>query len=111
MEGTLKPLKDLADVIRSKNAGPFRITFDVLFRDRDRFEEVRATGAISRSSFAAAYGIPQDRISSFFEIEMANAIKITIVRPRSQGSIGDGDVYGCQAHVPLMEMLVPRTRA
>ena len=38
---TSRPLKDLADIVRSKNAGPYRITFDVLFRDKDRYEAVR----------------------------------------------------------------------
>jgi hypothetical protein len=102
-----RPLKDLADIVRSKNAGPYRITFDILFKDKDRYEAVRSTGAISPASVAKAYGIEVSQISSFFEIDMANAIKITITRPRAQGSAGDGDMYGCQHHVPLMLIDVP----
>lgn len=104
---TARPLKDLADIVRSKNAGPYRITFDILFKDRERYEAVRATGAISAESVAKAYGIAVPQVSSFFEIDMANAIKITIRRPRAQGSSGDGDMYGCQHHVPLMLIEVP----
>ena len=104
---TSRPLKDLADIVRSKNAGPYRITFDVLFRDKDRYEAVRATRAISPQTVADAYGIDVSQISSFFEIDMANAIKITIIRPRAQGSTGDGDMYGCQHHVPLLNLQVP----
>jgi hypothetical protein len=104
---TSRPLKDLADIVRSKNAGPYRITFDVLFRDKERYEAVRSTGAISPQSVAAAYGIDVSQISSFFEIDMANAMKITIIRPRAQGSAGDGDMYGCQHHVPLMNLQIP----
>ncbi len=33
-------LSDLATVIRSKNAGPFELTFDVLFANHDDFERV-----------------------------------------------------------------------
>jgi hypothetical protein len=104
---TVRPLKDIADIVRSKNAGPYRITFDILFKDKERYEAVRATGAINPAAVALAYGIEISQISSFFEIDMANAIKITIKRPRAQGSAGDGDMYGCQHHVPLMEMTVP----
>ena len=104
---TTQPLKNLADIVRSKNAGPYRITFDVLFKDKDRYEAVRATKAINPASVAAAYGLAESQISSFFEIDMANAIKITIVRPRAQGVAGDGDMYGCQHHVPLMNMTIP----
>jgi hypothetical protein len=100
-------LKTLADIVRSKNAGPYRITFDILFRDNARYQAVRGTGAISPRTVAAAYGIPLDAITSFYEIDMANAIKITIRRPCAQGAIGDGDMYGCQHHVPLMELPIP----
>ena len=34
------PLRELAQVIRSKNAGPFELTFDILF---DRKSPARAT--------------------------------------------------------------------
>jgi hypothetical protein len=100
-------LRNLADIVRSKNAGPYRITFDILFRDKARYEAVKATGAINADAVAAAYGLRSEDISSFFEIDMANAIKITIRRPRAQGSLGDGDMYGCQHHVPLMQLQVP----
>ena len=38
---------------------------------------------------------------------MANAIKITLRRPRTQGAFGESDVYGCQQHVPLLGLMVP----
>ncbi|PTM39516.1 DUF4387 domain-containing protein [Bosea sp. 124] len=101
---TVHKLKDVADIVRSKNAGPYRITFDILFKDKSRYEAVRATGAINPAAVARAYGIEVSQISSFFEIDMANAIKITIKRPRAQGTAGDGDMYGCQHHVPMMEI-------
>ena len=102
-----RPLREIADIIRSKNAGPYRITFDVLCKEKSNYELIRSSGAITPQSVAKAYGLSVSDISSFFEIDMANAIKITIRRPRAQGSSGEGDMYGCQQHVPLMNMLVP----
>ena len=104
---TTHPLKDIADIVRSKNAGPYRITFDIMFTDRGRYEHVRDCGAISPQSVADAYGIDLSQISSFFAVDMANAIKVTIIRPKAQGSCGDGDMYGCQHHVPLMNIAIP----
>lgn len=104
-----QPLHEIADIVRSKNAGPYRITFDILFTDRGRYEAVRDSGAITPESVAAAYGIDLSQISSFFKIDGAMAIKITIIRPRAQGAAGDGDMYGCQQHVPLMNIVVPAT--
>ena len=33
MPTTLTPLRDIAKVVRSKNAGPFEITLDIVFKD------------------------------------------------------------------------------
>ena len=101
------PLRELADIIRSKNAGPFRITLDVLFSDPGRYRLVRDSGAVTRETVAKAYGIDPQEITSFFQIDMANAIKITLRRPRAQGAFGESDIYGCQQHVPLLGIAVP----
>ena len=102
-----RPLREIADIVRSKNAGPYRITFDILCKEKANYEVIRNSGAITAETVAKAYGLQVSDVSSFFQIEMANAIKITIRRPRAQGSAGEGDMYGCQQHVPLMNMLVP----
>jgi hypothetical protein len=104
-------LCELADIIRSKNAGPFRITLDVLFSDPARYRAVRDSGAITRESVAAAYGIADGDISSLFAVDMANAIKVTLKRRRPQGALGDSDMYGCQQHVPLMNLPIALERA
>ena len=111
MPTTSRPLSEVADIIRSKNAGPFRITLDVLFRDAATFRAVRDSGAITRDSVARAYGIAPAQISSLFAFEMGNAYKITLVRPIAQGAIGDSDMYGCQQHVPLMSLPVSVPRS
>ena len=69
-------LQDLASIIRSKNAGPYRLTLDILFRDEDRFQHVVQTGAVSRESVAQAYGVPLDHVTSLFVVPR---------RPRDQG--------------------------
>jgi hypothetical protein len=101
------PLSDLADIVRSKNAGPFRITFDILFSDPARYRMVRDSGSLTRESVAKTYGISPSDITSFFEVDMASAIKVTIRRPRTQGGFGESDMYGCQQHVPLLSIAVP----
>ncbi|WP_079211122.1 DUF4387 domain-containing protein [Brucella pituitosa] len=104
-----QPLYQVADIVRSKNAGPYRITFDIIFTDKGRYQAVRDSGAITPQSVATAYGLDVAQISSFFKIDQAMAIKVTIKRPIAQGAAGDGDMYGCQHHVPLMNILVPAT--
>ena len=102
-------LCEVADIIRSKNAGPYRITLDVLFGDRGMYDMVRNSGAITRRTVAKAYGIDESGISSIFEVDMAQAFKITLYRPIAQGACGEGDMYGCQQHVPLLNLAVEFT--
>lgn len=101
------PLAELADIIRSKNAGPYRITLDILFSDPGRYAQVRDSGGVTRETVARAYGLTPADISSFFAVDMANAIKITLKRPRGQGNFGESDIYGCQQHVPLLTLGIP----
>ncbi len=42
-------LKNLAKVIRSKNSGPFELTFDVIFADPAVYEHVKASGVLTRT--------------------------------------------------------------
>jgi Domain of unknown function (DUF4387) len=102
-----RPLRDLAPTIRSKNAKPYRVTFDVLFDRSEVYEYVKRTGALNPKSFARTYGIPESMVTSSFVFDPGLAFKFTIRRPRVQGAFGDGDLYACQWHAPLLELPIP----
>ena len=44
----MKKLYELAKLIRSKNAGPFMVTMDILFPDHDMYQRVLAERWIER---------------------------------------------------------------
>jgi len=100
-------LRNLAKVIRSKNSGPFELTFDIMFDEKGTYEKVKATGVINRELIARLYQISDDKILCLEPYDPALAIKITIARPTDSGSIGETDTYGGQQHAPLMEIEVP----
>lgn len=100
-------LSELANTIRSKNAGVNQITFDIIFSDKAVYERVRKSGALSRAAIARLYNLPDERISDFVEFDVANAIKFTLFRTRPSGSPGDWDILGCQHYGPLLEVEVP----
>ena len=101
------PLSNLAKTIRSKNAGPDKITFDVIFRDRESYDRVRRSGVLSREAVCRLYGIPDSRISDHVEFDPAYAIKFTLYRLEPSGSAGDGDIFGSQQYGPLLGVQVP----
>ena len=96
-------LTEIASVIRSKNSGPYELTFDVIFKDFGTYEKVKAAQSITKEGFAKLYGIPESDLVYF---DPAKAVKITIRRPIASGALGETDVYGAQQHAPLMGMVV-----
>lgn len=95
-------LFDVADVIRSKNSGPYELTFDIIFKDFETFEKVANANIINKSMFAKLYSIKEQDILDIVNFKPAKAIKITIVRPMCSGDLGERDVYGAQQHYPLL---------
>ena len=95
-------LKDIANVIRSKNAGPFELTLDVLLKDEEMFEKLKAANVINKAVIAKLYQIPEADVLSIVYFPNAKAIKATIVRPLASGALGERDVYGAQQHAPLV---------
>lgn len=104
---SVRRLSDLAKTIRSKNAGVDKITFDIIFSDRETYELVKNSKVLTRESVAALYGIPEQRISDFVEFDPANAIKFTMYRLVPSGSAGDPDIFGSQQYAPLLDVEIP----
>jgi hypothetical protein len=99
-------LARLARLIRSKNAGPFELTFDVMFEDAATYERVKASRALTRESVAACYGLDPSQVR-FFECDNALAFKASIPRPVFQGDPRDSDGHGGQQYAPLMDIEIP----
>jgi hypothetical protein len=99
-------LANLARLIRSKNAGPFELTFDIMFEDEKTYERVKRSGAVSREVIAQCYGLPASDVK-FFLCDNALAIKASIPRPYFQGDPRDSDGHGGQQYAPLMEIEIP----
>ena len=93
-------LDQIARVIRSKNAGPFCLTLDVLFGDEASYRRVVAAEVITREQMAALYRQPVENVQVYHHAK-ALAMKVSIVRPVPAGSVKDRDLYGAQQHVLL----------
>jgi hypothetical protein len=96
-------LAELASLIRSKNAGPFVLTFDIIFPDDESYRRVKKSGVLTTARFAALFRCPQQQVR-FFECDNARAFKFSIPRPIVQGNLGDGDMHGGQQFIPLMDI-------
>ena len=102
----MTPLGELARLIRSKNAGPFELTFDIMFDEPATYERVKQSGMVSREAIALRYGLPAEQVK-FFYCDLACAIKASIPRPYFQGDLLDSDGHGGQQYAPLMDIQIP----
>ena len=99
-------LRDIAKACKSKNAGPFAITLDIMFDDPALFERVRATGVISAGLIARLYGVHEQEVL-FTEYPPALAWKATLPRPVVSGAVGDADGDGAQQQAPWLDIESP----
>ena len=95
-------LIDAAHVIRSKNSGPYELTFDIMFKDYALYRKAAEAKVFNAAMFSKLYGIKESDVMEIVNFEPAKAIKITIQRPICSGNLGETDVYGAQQHAPLM---------
>jgi hypothetical protein len=102
-----RPLVEMADVIRSKNAGVNRITYEVYFRSEVEYRQALASGRFERQAIAEILQIPPERMIGSFRAEACHAIKITATRAIVSGTPGDRDVFGAQQHAKLITMKIP----
>ena len=101
----MRELWEFTKLIRSKNAGPFELTFDIMFKDENCFREVMASGKLSAELIAHLYKVDRKQVR-FWVIESLLTVKISIPRPVFSGDVDDTDVYGGQFHGPLVRLPV-----
>ena len=101
----MRELWQFTKLIRSKNAGPFELTFDIMFKNRDSFNDVLKSEALSPNVIAQLYRVDVKQVR-FFVVEQLLAIKISIPRRVFSGDVRDTDIYGGQFHGPLVRLPV-----
>jgi hypothetical protein len=97
-------LIDAAEIVRSKNAGPFLMCLDIIFSDEGRYQKIKQNGVINEELIARLYQVSQrDVLLTYYDVGWA--IKATIPR-LPQGDLGDSDLYGCQQGSLLYDIQV-----
>ena len=98
-------LAELASVIRSKNAGPLTISFDLMFPSEAAYLQAARSPSLAAAALSVLFDRPEQDIK-VTHYAAALAIKIAMPRAVVSGSPGDRDVYGAQQHLPLLSVQV-----
>lgn len=99
-------LHELTKMIRSKNAGPFTLTIDIMFETKEKYEKVKDSNVLTCELISELYNVPLSDVQ-YYDLPLALAMKFSIPRDCIEGSFQDTDIFGCQYHQPLVLLDIP----
>jgi hypothetical protein len=102
-----RPLAEMAVVIRTKDAGINRLTFDVVFNSAETYEDALRSNLFHRESIAKILDFPVEHIVGSYFVDTCNAIKIAVDRPNISASVDERDVFGAQQQAALEYSSIP----
>jgi len=101
------PLLDMAVVIRSKDAGINRLTFDIIFTSAENYETALRSNVFHKDNIARLLRLSAEQIVGTFFVDSCNAIKISADRPNISASPDERDVFGAQQQAVLEHLMIP----
>ncbi|MBS0317975.1 MAG: DUF4387 family protein [Proteobacteria bacterium] len=97
----------MAVVIRSKDAGINRLTFDIVFNSAADYELALRSNVFHKAHVAELLQLAPERVVGSFFVDTCNAIKITIDRPNISASPDERDVFGAQQQSRIEALVIP----
>lgn len=95
-------LKELAEYVRSENAGPFWVTIDIFCSDKDSYTKIKNSPNISVKTVSELYGVDVDAVKRFDD-DKINVIKLSFPRPLPSGHKYENDMHAGQQYIFLAE--------
>ena len=89
--------------VRSKNAGPYWVTFDLFFDGATNFERFCDSAALGPALFQRLFGA-DPRLVKRFPVPNLNMLKISYARSTPQGGVVERDMHCGQQFVRLLEI-------
>ena len=96
-------LREVCSSVRSKNAGPYWVTLDLVFRDQDAFEAYARSPALGREAIAGLYEVPEEQCK-LFVVPSLRVLKVSFPRRHPQGGMVERDMHAGQQYVRLLDV-------
>ena len=96
-------VKDVCHHIRSKNAGPFWVTFDLFFDGEASFEKYATSPKLGPETFARLYGADPAFVK-IYPVRNLHMVKISYARSNPQGGEVERDMHCGQQYVRLLDV-------
>jgi len=95
----------VAELVRSKNAGPFWQTLDIFLANDHDFDEVAGNPSLDEHAIARLYGLAADTVR-IYRMPDIRVVKISFPRRTTQGDRHDRDMHAGQQHIPLAQLVL-----
>lgn len=102
-----RPLRDMAVVIRTKDAGINRLTYDIIFNTPQDYETALRSDVFAKDNIVNMLPVDAEHVVGTFHVDTCNAIKISIDRPIVSASADERDVFGAQQQSEFILMSIP----
>jgi hypothetical protein len=96
-------VKQVCRHVRSKNAGPYWITFDLFFDGPDHFRRYSDSTALGPALMERLFGA-DPRLVKRFAVPSLNMVKISYARTHPQGGMVERDMHCGQQFVRLLDV-------
>jgi uncharacterized protein DUF4387 len=96
-------VKDVCRYVRSKQAGPFWITFDIFFDGATNFDKYAESQALGPALFAKLFGTDPALVKRF-PVRSLNVLKISCPRAHPQGGVVERDLHSGQQFARLLDI-------
>lgn len=96
-------VRDVCRHLRSKQAGPYWVTFDIFFDGADNFRRYHDSPALSPELFARLYGTDPAMVKRI-PVPDLEVLKISYPRATPQGGMVERDMHSGQQYVRLLDV-------
>jgi Domain of unknown function (DUF4387)/Acyclic terpene utilisation family protein AtuA len=104
----MQSLEEMALVIRSTNAGPSHLTFDIVFKTAAGYEAALRSNLFFKDNLAGALGVPVEQVIGTYFVDACSAIKISLERTSLAGSPEERDIFAAQQCQRLERLRIPQ---
>jgi len=96
-------VNDVCEHVRSKNAGPYWVTFDLFFKGPEQFAKYADSPALGPDLIARLFGA-DPKLVKRFAVPSLNVVKISYARSSPQGGMVERDMHCGQQFVRLLDV-------
>lgn len=96
-------VKEVCRHVRSKVAGPFWVTIDVMFDGQANYDRYVGSPELTADSIGSLYGVDPQTVL-LYPVPTLRVLKISYPRPVPQGGVEERDLHSGQQYAYLLDV-------